>query len=64
MVNTKIRLIAFFVGKGGKALYSQKKTRLGADCGSDHELLIAKLRFKLKKVGKITRPFDFKSNPL
>ena len=33
------------------------KTRPGADCGSDRELLIAKLRLKLKKVGKITRPF-------
>ena len=31
------------------------KTRQGADCGSDHELLIAKFRFKLKKVGKATR---------
>ena len=33
------------------------KTRLGADCGSDHELLVAKFRLKLKKVGKTTRPF-------
>ena len=33
------------------------ETRPGADCGSDHELLIAKFRFKLKKVGKTTRPF-------
>ena len=33
------------------------KTRLGADCGSDHELLIAKFRLKLKKVEKTTRPF-------
>ena len=33
------------------------KTRLGLDCGSDHELLIAKFRLKLKKVEKITRPF-------
>ena len=33
------------------------KTRLGAVCGSDHELLIAKFRFKLKKIGKTTRPF-------
>ena len=33
------------------------KTRPRADCGSDHELLIAKLRLKLKKVGKTTRPF-------
>ena len=35
------------------------KTRLGADCGSDHELFIAKFRFKLKKVGKTTRPFRY-----
>ena len=33
------------------------KTRLGADCGSDHDLLITKFRLKLKKVGKTTRPF-------
>ena len=33
------------------------KPRLGADCGSDHELLIAKFRLKFKKVGKTTRPF-------
>ena len=33
------------------------KTRLGADCGSDHELLIAKFRLILKKIGKTTRPF-------
>ena len=38
------------------------KTRLGADCGSDHELLIAKSRFKLKKVGKTTRPFSYDIN--
>ena len=36
-------------------LYTVSKTRLGADCGSDHELLIAKFRLKWKKVGKITR---------
>ena len=35
------------------------KTRRGADCGSDHELLIAKFRLKLKKVGKTTRPFRY-----
>ena len=35
------------------------KTRPGADCGSDHELLIAKFRIKLKKVGKTTRPFRY-----
>ena len=36
-----------------------EKIRLGADCGSDHELLIAKFRLKLKKVGKTTRPFRY-----
>ena len=40
------------------------KTRPGADCGSDHELLIEKLRHKLKKVGKTTRSFRYDSNPL
>ena len=35
------------------------KTRSGTDCGSDHELLIAKFRLKLKKVGKSTRPFRY-----
>ena len=40
------------------------KTRPGADCDSDHELLIAKLRLKLKKVGKITRPFRYDLNQI
>ena len=40
------------------------KTRLGADCGSDHELLIAKFRVKLKKVGKTTRPFRYDLNQI
>ena len=35
------------------------KTRLGADCGSDHELLITKFRLKLKKMGKTIRPFKY-----
>ena len=38
------------------------KTGLGADGGSDHELLIAKSRLKLKKVGKTTRPFRYDLN--
>ena len=59
MVNTEIRLIVFFAAKDGETLYSQKKTRPGADCGSDHKLLIAKFRLKLKKVGKSTRPFKY-----
>ena len=40
------------------------KTRLGADCGSDHELLIAKFRLKLKKEGKTTRPFRYDLNQI
>ena len=40
------------------------KTRLGADCGSDHELLIAKFRLKLKKVGKTARPFRYDLNQI
>ena len=41
---------------------SKKKKRLGADYGSDHELLTAKFRFKLKKVGKTTRPLRYDLN--
>ena len=41
-----------------KSSTQSAKTRSGADCGSDLELLIAKFRLKLKKVGKTTRPFD------
>ena len=44
--------------------YTVSKTRLGADCGSDHDLLIAKLRFKLKKIGKTTIPFRYDVNPI
>ena len=40
------------------------KTRMGADCGSDHELLVAKFRLKLKKVGKTTRPFRYDLNQI
>ena len=53
MVNSKIRLIIFFAAKDGEVLYNQQK-QPGADCGSDHELLIPKFRLKLKKVGKTT----------
>ena len=45
-------------------LYTVSKTRPGADCGSDHELLIAKFRLKLKKVGKTTRPFRYDLNQI
>ena len=64
MVNTKIRLIIFFAAKDGEALHSLQKTRPEADCGSDHELLIAKFRLKLKKVGKTTRLFRYDLNEI
>ena len=43
---------------------SKKKKRPGADCGSDHELLIANFRLKLKKVGKTTRPVRYDLNQI
>ena len=45
-------------------LYRVTKTRPGADCGSDHDLLTTKLRHKLKKVGKTTRPFRYDLNQI
>ena len=45
-------------------LYTVSKRRRGADCGSDHEVLIAKLRLTLKKVGKTTRPFRYDLNKI
>ena len=47
-----------------KSSIQSTKTRPGADCGSDHELLIAKFRLKLKKVGKTTRPFRYDLNQI
>ena len=58
MVNTEIRLIIFF------AEYNSTKTRLGADCDSDHELLIVKIRFNLKEVGKSTKPCRYELNQI
>ena len=45
-------------------LYTVSKNRLGADCGSDHELFIDKFRLKLRKVGKTTRPFRYDLNQI
>ena len=58
----KIRLIIFFATEDRDALYSLRKTRPGADYGSDHELLIARFRLKLKKVGKATKPSRYDLN--
>ena len=63
MVNTKIRMILFFAAKDGEALQSEK-TRPRVDHSSDHEILIAKFRHKLKKVGKTTRPFRYDLNQI
>ena len=48
----------------GRSSIQSTKTRPGADCGSDHELLIAKFRLKLKNVGKTTRPFRYDLNEI
>jgi len=53
-----MRPFIFFAAKDGEALYSQQKNTPEADCGSDHELLIAQFRLKLKKIGKTMRPFS------
>ena len=48
----------------GSSSIQSAKTRPGADCGSDHELLIAKFRLKLKKLGETTRPFRYDLNQI
>ena len=45
-------------------LYTISKTRLGADCDSDHKLLIAKFRLKLKNIGKTCRPLKYDLNQI
>ena len=47
-----------------KKFYIVSKSRVETDCGSDHELLIAKFRLKLKKVGKTSRPFRYDLNQI
>ena len=64
MVNTEIRLIILFAAKRWRSSIRSTKTRPGADCGSDHELLITKFRLKLKKVGKTARPFKYDLNQI
>ena len=63
MVNTKIRLIIFFAAKRQRSSIQSAKIRPGANCGSDHELLIAKFRLKLK-AGKITRSLKYDLNQI
>ena len=63
MVSTKIRLIIFFAAKDGEALYSQQKQDWELTV-AQHELLIAKFRLKLKKLGRTTRPFRYDLNQI
>ena len=53
-----------FADKDGRSFIQLAKTRPGANCGSDHEHLVAKYRLKLKKVGKNTRPFRYDLNQM
>ena len=56
-------MIMFFAAEDGEAVYSQQKQDLEL-IGSDHELLIAKYRLKLNKIGKTTRPFRYDLNQI
>ena len=64
MVNTEIRLIIYFAAKDGETLYSQQKQDQELTVAQSAELLIAKFRLKLKKVGKTTRPFRHDLNQI
>ena len=63
MFKTKIKLITFWQSKM-KKLYTVSKARLGAVYGSCHELLTAKFRLQLKKVGKTARAFRYDLNKI
>ena len=60
MVNTE----SYFCSQRWRSSIESAKTGLGADCGSDHELLIAKFRLKLMKIGKTTRPSRYDLNQI
>ena len=62
MVNNEILIIVF--AAEWRSSTQSAKTRPGADCGSDHELHIAKFVLKLKKVGETTRPFRYDLNQI
>ena len=63
MVNTNIRLIIFFATKDGEVLYSEKKQDQELTA-SDHELLIAKFKLQLKKLGKTRGPVRYDLNQI
>ena len=63
MVNTN-QIDYILCSQRWRSSIQSAKIRQGADCGSDHELLIATFRLKLKKVGKSTRPFRYDLNQI
>ena len=64
MVNTENQINFILCSQRWRSSIQSAKTRPGADCGSDHELLIAKFRVELKKVGKTTRLFMYDLNQI
>ena len=65
MANTDIRLIIYILcSQRWKSSIQSAKTRQGGDCGTDNELLIAKFRLKLKKVGKTSTPLRYDLNQI
>ena len=64
MVNTEIRLIIFFAAKDGEALYGQQKQDQELTVAQIMNSLLLKSDFKLKKVGKTTRPFRYDLNQI
>ena len=64
MVNTKNQIDYILCSQRWRSSIQTAETRLGADYSSDHQLLIANFRFKLKKVGKTTRPFRCDPNQI
>ena len=64
MVNTQNQIDYILCSQRWRSFIQSAKRRPEADCGSDHELLIAKFTHKLKKVGKTTRPFRYDLNQI
>ena len=64
MINFRNQIDYILCSQRWRCSIQSAKIRLGADCGSDHELLIAKFRLKLKKVGETTSPFSYDLNQI
>ena len=64
LTSLRRHLIVVLICQRWRSSIQSTKTRPGADCGSDHELLITNFRLKLKKVGKTARPFRYDLNQI